>query len=200
MGAEAECWEWQGSRKAKGYGRFHLDGRMQHAHRVAHAIEIGEVPPGSHVLHKCDNPRCCNPAHLALGSALDNTRDMVQKDRHARAERHGKAKLTSEIAAKIRASNEAGSALSEAYGVHQSVISSIKLGKHWKPAAIPVSGPHVPAYRVTGEDLRLRKDGAPMNEGPTIFDEDLASPAELRKLCAYRCSFRSGAGKSNRAE
>ena len=75
------CWEWAGSRNNKGYGQFRADGRLHLAHRVAYELEIGAVPQGSLVLHRCDNRRCVNPRHLFLGSALDNTRDMVAKGR-----------------------------------------------------------------------------------------------------------------------
>lgn len=36
---------------------------------------------GPFVLHTCDNPPCCNPAHLYRGTALDNARDRDTRGR-----------------------------------------------------------------------------------------------------------------------
>ncbi len=79
-----ECWEWRGFRNEFGYGRTRhgrLDRGKQGAHRVAWALVNGTIPEGAHVLHRCDNPPCCNPAHLFLGTHTDNMRDMSEKGR-----------------------------------------------------------------------------------------------------------------------
>lgn len=60
-------------------------GRMIKAHRAAWMAATGrEIAAGMCVLHKCDNPRCCNPAHLWLGTNPENTRDKVEKGRQYR--------------------------------------------------------------------------------------------------------------------
>lgn len=51
------------------------------AHRRAYAIWYGRVPAGLRVLHTCDEPRCCRPDHLWLGTQADNMRDMARKGR-----------------------------------------------------------------------------------------------------------------------
>jgi HNH endonuclease len=76
------CWEWQRQRNWGGYGRLTLPNQRKIlAHRLAWELEFGPIPDGLWVLHRCDNPPCCNPAHLFLGTTLDNTRDMDAKGR-----------------------------------------------------------------------------------------------------------------------
>lgn len=41
----------------------------------------GQLEEGKAVLHKCDTPACCNPAHLAVGSQRENMNDMYTKGR-----------------------------------------------------------------------------------------------------------------------
>lgn len=83
-GDEGECWEWQGSTNEHGYGRVKVGGRpgpVQLAHRVAWELINGAIPDGLCILHACDNPPCCNPSHLFLGTKADNTADMIAKGR-----------------------------------------------------------------------------------------------------------------------
>lgn len=58
------CWEWQGAVDPNGYGRFHLDGRMLGAHRVAYLLIAGAIPEGHDLDHLCRNRRCVRPSHL----------------------------------------------------------------------------------------------------------------------------------------
>lgn len=80
-GGPDACWLWQGHCDRGGYGR--LAGAR--AHREAWVQTFGPIPDGLWVLHRCDNPPCCNPRHLFLGTPKDNTRDMMEKGRHAGA-------------------------------------------------------------------------------------------------------------------
>jgi len=75
------CWEWNGGKDKEGYGIY----RNKRAHRVAYERH-SKVPLSNDidVLHQCDNPPCCNPGHLFPGTAFDNMRDMVSKDRHCK--------------------------------------------------------------------------------------------------------------------
>ncbi len=70
------CWLWTACIMRK-YGVY----RRWRAHRVAYALTNGPIPAGSVVCHTCDTPTCCNPAHLVLGTQLDNIRDMDRKGR-----------------------------------------------------------------------------------------------------------------------
>lgn len=78
--SDSGCWEWQGGKDQDGYGALRW-GWEQRAHRVAYWIARGSYDRSLQVLHTCDNPACCNPNHLFLGTAADNNRDMVQKGR-----------------------------------------------------------------------------------------------------------------------
>lgn len=80
-GGPEACWPWTGSRTRTGYGKCSVDGRHVAAHRLAWQLTNGPIPDGLHVLHRCDNPPCCNPGHLFLGTHTDNVRDMLAKGR-----------------------------------------------------------------------------------------------------------------------
>lgn len=77
------CWDWKAAKDKNGYGRMTLKAGITHpkAHQVSWYLTHGDIPKGLCVLHKCDNPICSNPAHLFLGTHLDNTRDMISKNR-----------------------------------------------------------------------------------------------------------------------
>ncbi len=105
---DGDCWEWTGYRRESGHGQLSgPDGkRLTSPHRVAYELECGPIPEGMVVMHKCDNPPCCNPDHLELGTQADNLRDMFAKGRHRTGrltgERHGKSKLTDAQRVEIR--------------------------------------------------------------------------------------------------
>lgn len=75
------CWLWLGTKTEDGYGQMWNGRRSRIAHRIAYELEFGEIPPGLLVCHRCDNPPCCNPAHLFLGTVMDNALDMIAKGR-----------------------------------------------------------------------------------------------------------------------
>ena len=85
ISGEDECWEWTGARDRGGYGSFTHKGVTLKAHRVSW-VEFNkkEVPSGLYVCHSCDNRLCVNPAHLWIGTAKDNTQDMMKKGRHVK--------------------------------------------------------------------------------------------------------------------
>lgn len=75
-----ECWPWGGFCTDRGYGLFTHLGVRKLAHRVAMELTLGHEP-GEAVMHSCDNPPCCNPAHLVNGTRSANFRDMWRKGR-----------------------------------------------------------------------------------------------------------------------
>jgi HNH endonuclease len=83
--AEGGCWEWAGRRDARNYGRVQFAGRDQLAHRVVWELTFGPPAAGLVVMHRCDNPPCCRPSHLRLGTQAENIADM---DAKGRARRH----------------------------------------------------------------------------------------------------------------
>lgn len=80
-----DCWVWTAkTRSSFGYGMIRVGGtpgRLVSAHRVAWELTNGPIPDGLWVLHGCDNPPCCNPAHLHLGTRADNMREMSERGR-----------------------------------------------------------------------------------------------------------------------
>lgn len=84
---EDDCWEWKGRRTPEGYGSVTASQKMILAHRLAYVLSYGSPKRGLCVCHTCDNPPCCNPNHLWVGTLGDNTKDMWDK---GRAKRGGK--------------------------------------------------------------------------------------------------------------
>lgn len=77
---ESACWGWRASKKQSGYGRIRIDSVEYIASRLSFAVHK-EDPGDLDVMHTCDNPECCNPEHLTLGSHQENIRDAVTKGR-----------------------------------------------------------------------------------------------------------------------
>jgi hypothetical protein len=82
-----KCWPWKRHQDRNGYGRGHFKGRDFGAHVATWEVTNGPVPKGFCVCHTCDNPPCCNPTHLWLGTTGDNTRDASVKGRLSTANR-----------------------------------------------------------------------------------------------------------------
>lgn len=131
-GQDVECWEWQGRKNQKGYGRFGRD----MAHRVAYELTKGPIPEGLIIRHRCDNPACCNPKHLLVGTHSDNSQDALERGRFAIGHRHGHAKLNEDAIRYIRRNPEklTGAQLAEKFSVSPSTISYARSGRTWSHA------------------------------------------------------------------
>lgn len=143
------CLIWQGAKNSKGYGYFSLSGRPVKAHRASYSINVGRIPDGMMVCHRCDNPSCVEPAHLFLGDAVANMRDAASKGRlkaitskqnHFRAGHSPRgqdgsgAKLTEAQAIEIIGKRRSGvttKILAAEYGVDRTTIQRLVRGTHW---------------------------------------------------------------------
>ena len=146
------CWEWAAARTAKGYGIFSYAKKGQvRAHRFAFKLYTGREP-GDMVLHSCDNPSCVNPLHLTEGSHGENMRQMSERKRAAREERHHKAKLVfNEVLAVIllhRTGEYPTRELAGIFGVSQPTVAAIVKGNLWPDA-----------YSMADAMLRARSNG-----------------------------------------
>ena len=140
-----ECWLWTGCCTGKmGYGSFTFGKRGRSAaHRIAFSLHHGRLPR-LFVCHSCDNPRCCNPAHLWEGTAADNNRDRSRKGRtvrgardegsvrYARGTRHGSAKLSETDVVSIRHDPRPLPQVAASYGIAISTASRIKRREIWR--------------------------------------------------------------------
>jgi hypothetical protein len=140
-GDPRKCWVWLGTKK-KGrgaYGHFKiLSYTTVTASRLAYAIAYGEEPGELMVLHNCDNPECCNPSHLYLGTGKDNSRDMLERGRASNGYRKGSSNGANKLTARdvytvIRCIRRGQNnvQIGKRFGVNHGTISAIRLGKSW---------------------------------------------------------------------
>jgi hypothetical protein len=126
-----DCWIWKRGRTAAGYGQFGIAQRKGYAHRFSWIIANGPIPAGMHILHRCDNPPCVNPAHLLLGTHDENMKDAARKGRVHPGELHGMAKLTDAAVREIRGSTEYLYVLAQRYGVSISSVARVRRREAW---------------------------------------------------------------------
>lgn len=132
------CWPFTGYRQYEGkthpmgYGMIGrgpgAKPKLGMTHRVAWELANGPIPAGLFVCHKCDNPPCCNPAHLFLGTAAENSRDMCRKSRAF-------SRLSPDSVREIRAQLALGAtqaSLARLYGIGHVSIWRIAHGECWK--------------------------------------------------------------------
>ena len=145
LGADA-CWPWKAWRFHDGYGGFRARKTVR-AHRFAWELTNGAISDDLCVCHRCDNPPCCNPRHMFLGTQADNAADRDAKGRTAigvnsgaalhpevrpRGERHTSAKLDEQAVRHIRKSDESYAALARRFGASPVAIRLAAIGKTWK--------------------------------------------------------------------
>jgi hypothetical protein len=137
-----DCWLWTGAVKTGGYGCFTMKvgGKKRGigAHRAMFILAVREPPEGIDVLHECDNPPCVNPAHLFLGTAVDNIRDMQMKGRanYLAGSEKPLAKLDEASVLDMRdvrrRTGESYSSLARRFGVCRATAYFAVTGKNWK--------------------------------------------------------------------
>lgn len=141
------CWPWQAGKNERGYGLFWLRDRNVMAHRYAYELTYGPLPEGMLACHRCDNPPCCNPAHLFAGTYADNAHDRDQKGRHNPAEgsAHGSATLTDDLVRSMKIRYAQGGIsqreLARLYNVTTQTVSSIMVGRYWDHVVVDVDIP-----------------------------------------------------------
>lgn len=129
------CWNWIGGKHhIYGYGHFWVNGKTKTSSRIAWELVYGEIPAGLFICHKCDNPSCCNPDHLFLGTTQENMTDRNNKKHTACGEYNGRSKLTTKDVILIRSLYNTGVSvkkISIQFNVVETTIYSIIRGETW---------------------------------------------------------------------
>ena len=136
------CWEWTGG-GVRGYGRYWFNGKQVQSHRYSYTlhhpltIDLLDGHREICVCHRCDNPKCVNPAHLFLGSHADNVKDKEAKGRgnQAKGEKQGASKITEAQVREIRNKYANGGItqqqLALEYGITHTTVHSLIRRKTW---------------------------------------------------------------------
>lgn len=130
------CWEWTATKSKRGYGRIRINGKLIATHRIAYELANDCISSDLYVCHHCDNPSCCNPNHLFLGTHTDNMHDMYSKQRRTqRGESNGNSKLNWNEVRYIRKKYAEGGTiyrtLAEQFKVSISAIKDIISHRNW---------------------------------------------------------------------
>lgn len=175
-----ECWLWQGAHNRNGYGNFTVYEphrrriRSYKAHRIAYMLASGNDPGKLYVLHSCDQPLCCNPFHLSVGSSRDNMVDMTTKGRFDPllnlrwGSQHHRAKLNWEKVGEIRKLRTEGlstRALARIFSISRAGIMGILRGDCWKigpdaERAVGLVGLPLSHYRQEAPPVEMQYDGS----------------------------------------
>lgn len=180
-----DCWLWQRYRKPRGYGicypHFKDNPQRGHyTHRVSYVLTYGHIPDELLVLHHCDNPPCCNPKHLFLGTQHDNAQDMVAKDRARKTGKHGDdcpaSIMTEKMVMEMRelyAQDVDPQEIAAIYGFKKRTIEAAVTGHNWKHLPMP-------EMHRTQTRVGIRSNGAKLK------DEDIPV---IRTLHANNCTI-----------
>lgn len=141
-----DCWVWTGRRAPTGYGILSLKGSYS-THRLSYELNVGPIPAGQFVCHRCDNPPCVRPSHLFAGTPKDNIQDAIAKGRILatkpwlirHGEDHGMARLTNDQVRQIRELHVAHPNrqgwIADQFGVQRTTVNMIVNRKTWRHVA-----------------------------------------------------------------
>lgn len=134
--SKSGCWLFTGFRDRQGYGEIRINNprKMEKAHRTSYKLFIGNIPNGMCVLHKCDNPPCCNPKHLFLGTKTDNAKDRDRKGRTPKGEDFNRKLSENDvrIIKYLLKKRVLQKSIANRFGVCHQTISDIKRRRIWK--------------------------------------------------------------------
>lgn len=181
-----DCWEWAAFCNEKGYGKFAINRIMFMAHRVCYEYYFGEIPISILVCHECDNPKCCNPNHLFLGTQLDNMQDAANKNRTCKGSNNATSKLTEDFVRQIFIDihNNKYSDLNSIcidYGIGETTLKNILYGRTWchvtKDLVVPLVDfqnkvIHRVGYKLSIDDVKLIKYKLSINESIRKLSND----------------------------
>jgi hypothetical protein len=133
------CKIWNGYKTKEGYGLVcrSTNGvkKTWTIHRYAWVQANGPIPDGVDVCHSCDIRSCYELSHLFLGTRKVNMEDCKSKGRNAKQLRHGSAKISVEMAERIKARYAGGGvsqrAVAAEFGVVQGQVYQVLSGNHW---------------------------------------------------------------------
>ena len=94
------------------------------------------IQDGKVAMHTCDNPICCNPSHIKIGTVQENNADKVSKKRSKKSHKLllGR-KLTHDEVVKIKSLlmfGESAASIARLFGVSHQCIIEIKSDRSWK--------------------------------------------------------------------
>jgi transposase len=147
-----DCWELHGIGYVdeKGYTRFKIKSQTVKSYRFFYERYNGQIPKDRMCCHRCNNPRCVNPAHLYAGTATDNMRDMVNAGRSSLGKILGSRKLSKEAqeeAIMLKKEGKTAEFIANHFGVGQTTICRL-IARHEKS---------------TGEKIPKQTTGRPVN-------------------------------------
>lgn len=211
-----DCWPWTDRCGRGGYGQFWVDGedRNLYAHRVAYYLATGEDPYPLEILHSCDNPPCCNPAHLTKGTHAEDMQDAKDRNRIKHGEDHyyrqhpeeivrgtenGRHKFTDSEIMDIRQYHadhkheESRRSMSRKYGITHVHLAAIITGKFW--GHLPLISPELINFRsasMSGDNNPSRKNPESIKYGEDCLTAKVnrESVLEIRRLLKQGISQR----------